>query len=106
MWQRLITSDYVSDRINLSKQFFRFSCKVQGKIRNISILSITAFGETKRVFGMMIGNVFFERGGRFVFAAFCFNGYDLSAILQHKVDLTIFVGEAAGLNRELSAKLL
>lgn len=44
--------------------------------------------------------------GGFIFPALYFNGNNLGAILQHKINLVIFVREIAGLNIELSSKLL
>jgi len=54
----------------------------------------------------MVGNIFFERRGGFIFPAFYFNGDNLSAVLQHKINFTIFVREIAGSDFKLPTKLL
>ena len=45
---------------------------------------------------MMVSNIPFERGCGFIFAAFSFNGDNLSAVLQNKVYLVIFVEKYRG----------
>ena len=54
----------------------------------------------------MLGNVPLEGRCRFVLAAFCFNGNDLCAVLQNKINFIILVGKVMRLNFKLTAKLL
>ena len=55
---------------------------------------------------MMTCNILFESGGGLIFAAFCFNGNNIHAVLQHKVNLAVFVGVIPRLYFKLAAKLL
>ena len=55
---------------------------------------------------MVVGNIFFEGRGGFVFPALYFNWDNLSAILQHEINFMIFYRRSSGGNFELLAKLL
>ena len=93
-------------KLHTSQHFPHFPYKIQRHICNISILPITAFGKADRIFGLMVGNISFERRGGFVFPALHFNGNDLRAVLQYKINFTVFVGIVTGLDLKLSPKLL
>ena len=58
------------------------------------------------MFRLVVCNIFFERWRRLIFAALGFDGDDFSAVLQHKVDLTVFVGVVPRFYLKLTLELL
>lgn len=108
LWAAVISPPFPNYKSTekLLKQILRLSRQIQRKIGDIPILSVSSFGEAQSIGWLVLGDIPLEGGGGFVFTAFDFDRNNICSVLQHKINLSVFVGIISRFYIKLPPKLL